>query len=177
MVLGIGTLAGVLIWLTVAIVDKKTDRYKANKNEIERLNAQVRLDERRIKMQEKWIAELNELQKDLRVFNITLTAVAPALSETIKSISKKHGLDIYKDQPDLEKPTGDLFELEINYTWEGTLEAVVGFLTDLQQQGVRYDIRTLNISPAGKNSGKLKGNMRINCAYTKKAMADDDAKK
>ena len=37
----------------------------------------------------------------------------------------------------------------------------------MQQKGVQYDIRTLNISPEGKNTGRLKGNMVIHCAYIK----------
>ena len=45
---------------------------------------------------------------------------------------------------------------------------MVGFLTDLQQQGVRYDVRQLNVTPVGKNTGNLKGNMVIHCAYTRK---------
>jgi Tfp pilus assembly protein PilO len=171
MILGVTTLAAVLVGLTWVIVDSKTETYKAKKIEIENLKAQIRLDERRIKMQEEWITELNELQKDLRVFDIKQKSVAPDLMKTIKSISSKHGLNINRYQPYAEKPTSDLFELGINCSWEGKLEAMVGFLTDLQQQGVRYDVRSLNVTPAGKNSGNLKVNMVINCAYTRKPVA------
>ena len=172
MVLGATTLAAILIGLTWYMVDSKTDTWKSKKNDIEQLQAQIRLDHRRIAMQEEWMAELNELQKDLRVFDSKKTSVAPELMKTIKGISNKHNLDITRSQPYPEKPTGDLFELGINCTWEGKLDAMVGFLTELQQQGVRYDIRSLNVSPMGKNTGKLKGNMVINCAYTKKPNAD-----
>ncbi len=168
MVLGAVTLSAVLIGITWYMVDSHTEQYKAKKIEITNLRAQVRLDERRITMQEEWMAELNELQKDLRVFDSNKKSVAPELMKTIKGISSRHGLDINRSQPYAEKPTDDLFELGINCTWEGKLEAVVGFLTDLQQQGVRYDVRSLNVTPVGKNTGKLKGNMVINCAYTKK---------
>ena len=95
--------------------------------------------------------------------------------KTIKAISSEHELEITRSQPYGEKPTGNLFELGINCTWQGTLEALVGFLTDLQQQGVRYDIRTLNIQPVGKNSGKLKGNIVINCAYTRQTLPEPEA--
>ncbi len=166
--LGTTTLAIILFGYTWYTVDNKTDAWKSKKNEIEQLKAQIRLDQRRISMQEEWMAELNELQKDLRVFDSKKTSVAPDLMKTIKIISNKNNLDITRSQPYPEKLTGDLFELGINCTWEGNLSAIVGFLTDLQQQSVRYDIRSLNITPLGKNTGKLKGNMVINCAYTKK---------
>ena len=50
---------------------------------------------------------------------------------------------------------------------QGNLAAITGFLVDLQQQGVRYDVRTLNILPNGKKKGQLKGTMLIQCAYIK----------
>ena len=60
----------------------------------------------------------------------------------------------------------------INCTWQGELPSIIGFLTELQQKGVQYDVRTLNISPEGTKSGRLKGNMVIHCAYIK---ADKDS--
>ncbi|MEA2069043.1 MAG: hypothetical protein U9P12_07575 [Verrucomicrobiota bacterium] len=172
MFLGVATLAAVLVGLTWYIVDGKADEYKAKAVEIEQLGQQISYHQNAIKMQENWLGELNELQKDLRVFDIKQKSVSPELMKTIKSISNKHGLDITRNNPRSEKPTGDLFELGINCTWEGTIESMVGFLADLQQQGVRYDIRSLNVKPAGKNTGRLSGNMLINCAYTKKPNAD-----
>lgn len=171
MILGVATITALLGGLTWLIINGKMDAHKAKATEIQNIRQQIRLDERRIKMQDEWISELNELQKDLRVFDINQKSVSPELMKTIKTISTKHGLDITRSQPYSEKPTDDLFELGINCTWEGKLEAMVGFLTALQQQGVRYDVRTLNVTPVGKNTGRLKGNMVINCAYTKKAMA------
>lgn len=174
MILGVATLASVLIGGTWYVIDGKVDGWKAQKVEISRLEQQIRLDKKRIKLQEEWIKELSELQQDLRVFDIDQGSVSPQLMQTIKSISSKHQLDITRSQPHAEKPTGDLFELGINCTWQGALESMVSFLAELQQQGVRYDVRSLNVTPAGKNTGKLKGNMVINCAYTRKPKANKD---
>ena len=168
MILGVVTLATVLGLVTYAIVNDKIEAHKAKKIEIEGLHQQIRLDERRIKMQGEWIAELNDLQKDLRVFDTKQKSVSPELMKTVNTIAKKYDLDINRNQPRGEKPTDDLFELGINCTWEGKLEALVGFLAEIQQQGVRYDIRSLNVTPVGKNTNRLKGNMVINCAYTRK---------
>ena len=161
MVLGVITLTAVLIGITWYAVDSKTDVWNSKKTEIVKLRQQISLHENAIKKQNDWLEDLNALQKDLRVFNTKQRSAAPELMKTIKVISNKHGLDITRSQPQKEKKIGDLFELGINCTWEGPLDAMVGFLSELQQQGVRYDVRSLNVTPVGKNTGKLKGNYRV----------------
>ncbi|MEN8255896.1 MAG: hypothetical protein ABFR33_10565 [Verrucomicrobiota bacterium] len=176
MILGVATLAAVLGGTTWYIVDSKVGEWKAKADTIEKAEQQIRHYQAAIKMQENWQDELNALQAGLRVFDAGKRSVSPDLMKTIKGISSKHELDITRSQPHNEKPTGDLFELGINCTWQGTLESMVGFLTELQQQGVNYDVRQLNVTPAGKNTGKLKGNMVIHCAYTRKASVEGEAK-
>ncbi len=170
MFLGAAALAAVLAGATWYIVDKKVDEYASRATEIEKLKQQISYHQNAIKMQENWLGELNDLQKDLRVFDAKQRSVAPDLMKTIKAISDKYGLDITRNNPRSEKPTGDLFELGINCTWEGNLDSMVGFLTALQQQGLRYDVRSLNVKPIGTATGRLGGNMLIMCAYTRKPM-------
>lgn len=170
MMLGVVTLACVLVGTTWYAVDRKTEKWKSKKTQIENLRQQISLHQNAIKMQDNWMGELEVLQQDLRVFDDDQRSVSPQLMKTIKEISSNHGLEITRSQPYGEKPTGNLLELGINCTWQASLDALVGFLTELQQQGVRYDVRTLNIQPVGKNSGKLKGNMVINCAYTRQSL-------
>lgn len=168
MLLGIGTITALLGGLTYYIINGQLAEHQANKTKMENLEQQIVLAETRITMQENWIEELNNLQKDLRVFDTKQRSVSPELMKTVNTIAAKHGLNISRSQPRTEKPTGDLFELGINCVWDGELEAVVGFLAELQQQGVRYDVRSLRVQPGGTNSSKLKGNMVIFCAYTRK---------
>ena len=151
-----------LLWM---LIENKTPEYKNKKIEIERIESQIRLDQRRISMQKKWINELNLLQKNLTTFDYSQKSVSPQLMQTIKNLAIKQGVEITRSQPYPEKPTGDLYEMGINCTWNGELSAIVKFLTELQQKGVQYDIRTLNISPDGKKNNLLKGNMVIHCAY------------
>ena len=177
MTLGVVTLACILVGLSWYIISGKMDQHKANKTKIGNLKQDIRLAEARIKMQENWIDELNDLQKDLRVFDTKQKSVSPELMKTVNTIAKKHNLDITRSQPRTEKPTDNLYELGINCTWNGPLDALVDFLAELQQQGVRYDVRTLNVKPMGKNTGKLTGNMIIHCAYTRKPGGADAAAK
>ncbi|HEY5653733.1 MAG TPA: type 4a pilus biogenesis protein PilO [Pontiella sp.] len=176
MILGVVVLAGGLGWVTLNLVEKQMTEWKSMATEMEKMEQQMRLDKRRINMQEEWIAELKELQKNLRAFDINQRTVAPELMKTIKIISNKHGLEITRSQPRNEKPTGDLYELGINCTWQGELKSVINFLADLQRQGVNYDVRTLNIKPVEEKTGKLGGNMVIHCAYTKKPIPSETEK-
>lgn len=169
--LGILTLTAVLAGAAWYIVDNKTDDWKAKATQIEKLEQQISLHQKAIQMQENWLDELNELQAKLPIFDIQKRSVSPELVKAIKAIAKKHDVTISKNTPRAEKSTDNLFELGINCTWEGTLKAMVHFLGDLQKQGLRYDVRTLTVSPVGKNTGKLKGNMVIHCAFTRKPSA------
>lgn len=173
MILSVASLAAVLGGFTWYVVDSKLDEWKAKATEIEKLKQQISLHQKAIKMQENWLDELNELQDTLPVFDTKKRSVSPELVKAIKAVSDKHGVEILKSTPHKEKPTGDLFEIGINVTWQSTLEAMVRFLTELQQQGVRYDVRTLSVTPVGKNTGKLKGSMVIHFAYTRKAIAPE----
>lgn len=171
MILGVATLAAVLMGGTWYLIDSKMEHWKDMAAQIENLKQQTRLHENAIQKQGDWLGDLNELQDHLPVFAPDQQSVAPELVKTIKQVASPHGLLILKSNPYKEKTTGDLFELGINCSWEGSLEALVGFLTDLQQQGVRYDPRTLNVTPIGKNTGKLKGNIVIHCAFTRRTAA------
>lgn len=174
MYLGVAALACILTGTTWYIIDGKTAEWNAKKTEIKQLKQQIKQHQTAIKMQDDWKGDLDELQKDLRTFSVDNRSVSPELRKTITSISSKYELDIIKSNFYDEKPIGDLFELGINCTWQGKLEAMVGFLTELQQQGVRYDVRSLNVTPVGKNTGKLKGNMVIQCVYTRKANTETE---
>jgi Tfp pilus assembly protein PilO len=171
LVLGIATMACVLFGGTWFAVNGKVAEWKTKKTEIVRLREQISRHEAAIRMQDDWLDELHELEKELRVFDTKQRSVSPDLMKTIDIIAEKYKLNITKTNPQAERPTDDLFEMSLNCTWQGELDAVVGFLTELQQQGVRYNIRTLNIKPLGQNTGKLQGNMVIDCAFTRRNTA------
>jgi len=171
LVLGMATMACVLFGGTWFVINGKVAEWKSQKTEIYRLREQISRHQAAIRMQDDWLDELQELEQELRVFDLDQRSVSPELMKTIDLIAAKHALNISKTNPQKEQPTGDLFELGINCTWQGDLESVVGFLTELQQQGVRYNVRNLNIKPVGNNTGKLQGNMVIDCAFTRRADA------
>jgi len=173
LILGVATMACVLFGGTWFAANGKIDEWKAKKTEIGLLREQISRHQAAIRMQDAWAEELQELEKELRIFDTNQRSVSPDLMKTIDIVAAKYELKISKQNPQNERPTGDLFELGLNCTWQGELSAMVGFLTELQQQGVRYNVRTLNIKPMGKNDGALQGNMVIDCAFTRRPNAPD----
>lgn len=172
MMLGVVTLTCVLFGGTWYAADGKMEKWKSMKGEITSLRQQISVNQTAIKKQNEWLGQLNELEKELRIFDLKQRSVTSDLQKTIAGIANKYGLNITRNQPHDEKPTGNLYEVAINCTWEGSLESIIDFLSELQQQGIRYDVRTLNITPFGKNTDKLKGNMVVNCAYTRRNMTE-----
>lgn len=171
MVLGAVTLACILLGGTWYGTQSKYAEWKNMKTQMEDAENDIARYKAAIEMQDSWFKELMGLQSRLRVFSIDQPSVAPQLMRTISTIADKHRLRILSSQPREEEKIGNLYELEVNCTWSGSIEAMVNFLTELQQQGLRYDINSLNISPAGNNSNDLRGNMVINCVYTRQAQA------
>ena len=167
MTLGVIALAALLGGATWYLIDGKHDQWKGMAGEIERTQRQIHLYRRAIERQEDWTQELDRLQSQLPKYKNDRRSVGPDLMKTIKACARRHGLSVLKNTPYPEKKIGNLYETGINLSWEASLEGIVAFLADLQNQGVRYDVRQLNVQPVGKNSGKLKGNMVIYCAYVR----------
>lgn len=165
-VLSFVTLTAVLFGLTWYFVDKNLENWKSMQAEITQTERLIRVNKAAVEKNSSWKKELEVLQKDLTVFDSSDRSVSPDLLKLIKKISTRHKLDIMRTQPYPEKQIGDLFEMGINCTWEGSLEALVYFLAELQEQGSRYDVRQLNVTPKGSD---LKGSMIIHCAYRRSA--------
>ncbi len=59
----------------------------------------------------------------------------------------------------------DVTVLPIDATWEGSLEAIVKFMYDLENSGEGlFDVAELNFKPSQKK-GYLRGTFTVNCAY------------
>lgn len=86
-------------------------------------------------------------------------------------MANKNGLVITKRQVGEEKRIGDVFEMAIDVKeWEGTLDALVNFLFDLQSIGVMLDIKQLYIKPL--DATKLRGRFTLNCAFSREVAAE-----
>ena len=78
----------------------------------------------------------------------------------------RHGLSIAKRQVGTEQLVGDACEVAIECKeWEGSLEALVRFLHDLEAEGVMLDVRQMFIRPNPANHAVLRGSFTLFCAY------------
>jgi len=166
------TLSTILLGGTWLIVQGKLDKLKSMSQEKKTLQNKIDFDRQTIQRQDRWLSDLNKLQNKLRIFSATQHSVAPQLIRQIKSYALRHGVTIFNIKPREEKTIGDLYELGINYSWEGTQKELVDFLFELQENNIRYDVRDLNIKPKGKNTGQLSGNMVVYCAFIRKNLEE-----
>lgn len=163
-ILLLGTLAAVLFGLTYWLAGSRIETQQTIGEEKARLRRQIKLHKRILEEQTNWTARLAELQAQLPVYDSN-TAVTAELLKEIKRTADQHRLDLVRTQPYREEQVGSLYELGVSCNWEGELEALVRFLYELQSQGIRYDVRQINIQPDAGREGILKGSMIIDCAY------------
>jgi len=164
MILGLATVSILLFGFTYWMAGSKIAEQREIASEKVRLLRQIKLHQKILAEKENWIGALDSLQARLPVYDRKIP-VTVQLPKEIKRIADQHGLDLPLTQPEGEEQIGSLYELRVRCDWQGSLEAVVHFLYDLHTQGVRFDVRQINIKPIAKKENQLKGSMIINCAY------------
>lgn len=138
----------------------KTQRlaYRAQRDE---LNLRNDLIARR----EQWERQYGELADLMPVFEADRRVDTHWLG-VMDRLAAKNQIAIVRRQIGEEKQAGGVFEMPIECKeWEGTLEALTGFLYDLQSEGAMLDVRQMHVRPAPGNPGRLRGSFTLNCAY------------
>jgi Tfp pilus assembly protein PilO len=161
------TLAAMVIALTLLAARRRVDEWKELRLRQEDIRRQIRQDKQLVDQRDRWAAELSELSRLLPVYPADRNVDVLWMSK-MDQLAAKHGLRISKRQPLQEKREGDIYELPIEVPhegWEGTLDALVHFLFDLQSEGAMLDIRQLVIKPEAED--RLKGRFVLYCAYTR----------
>lgn len=165
--LGLITLTSVLFGLTYWLAGSRIVEYRQIKTDKARLLHQIKLHKRILAEKDSWQSRLEELQAQLPVYN-EKTAITSELLKHIKRTADGYGLNLNRTQASRgEVQTGTLYEIGVSCSWEGTLDALVKFLYDLKQQGIRFDVRQLTAEPDAQRDRILKGAMTIDCAYRK----------
>jgi Tfp pilus assembly protein PilO len=165
--LGLTALTIILFGLTYWMAGSRIDEQRRIKAEKVRLLRQIELHKRILAEKDVWYSRLEELQSQLPIYD-SKTAITAELLKVIKRMADEQKLDLVRTQPYSEKQTGSLYELGVSCNWEGSLDALVKFLYELQKQGVRFDVLQLNAQPDAQRDRILKGSMIIDCAYRKK---------
>lgn len=116
--------------------------------------------------EDEWNARLAALRGRLPRYAVD-QEVAADLLRSVQRIAQEHGLNLLRATPGSERRVDELYEVSIDYTWEGELPALNRFLYATQIQQVNMDVRMLNITPEAGGRGRLRGNMTIDIAYTR----------
>jgi hypothetical protein len=159
-----GTLFCVLFGLTYWMGGSKIAEQREMAEEKTRLLRQIELHKRILEEQAAWINRLAELQAELPVYKAGISVTGEILT-TIKDMADKHGLDLNKSRADRERKVGTLYETTVTCDWRGELDQLVKFLYEINEQGLRFDIREISVRPNAKEVGILTGDMTIECAY------------
>jgi len=87
-------------------------------------------------------------------------------------IASNNKLSIIREEPGAEELEGDVYELPIKCnSWEGSLDALVHFLYDLQAKGVMMDVRDMWVQQNPNDRSRLKGSFVLYCAYMREKQA------
>lgn len=126
----------------------------------------IERDQNLLNTRQEWNQRLTELRKTLTKYPQDKDLTAEYL-KLIERLAKENNLTLVQRRPDKEKTQGGLYELSINCTWEGNLEAIVRFLYTLEQQDVSMTIEELTISTISGKNDQLRGSFSLICAYTR----------
>lgn len=127
----------------------------------------IQLTERVVAQTKHWQARLAEVSAGLPEFPADRDVTADMLIK-LESIARGQGITLPRREAEKEKRHGAIYELAITCKWEGSLDALVHFLFELQQQGAMLDMTQISISP---EKNLLKGGFSVNCAYRRLAPA------
>ena len=116
----------------------------------------------------RWAKEMDGLRGKLEKFPAEQRMDVHWLSVMDRKAAQQ-GVNIARRKAGEEKPAGDVFEMPIECSeWEGSLDALVHFLFELQSEGAMFDVRQLTVKPKGKNL--FRGGFALSCAYVKEGV-------
>lgn len=162
------TLAMLLIGVTWLLGGPKWKEWEELEVARQSLEEQIVLSERLIGQQASWDERLAASMGDLKVYPAGVD-VTPKLLETVEQMARDTSLKLSSLSPSKEQNLGDVSEVAIKCSFEGTLDALVRFLYALKTADGLYKIRSLNMNPTGKG-GMLKGLFTVDCAYARGAL-------
>jgi len=153
---------GVTYWVAQSRVQEWKDAKKARVS----FGYRIKEAEHLLQGKEEVDQRLAELQKELPSHPMGKDVTAEVL-RMLERTAQQHNLTLLRREAEKEKHVGDLYEVAINCTWEGDLDAIIHFLYALQAQGAILDVRQLTMSPMRGGNIRLKGNCTIDYAYTR----------
>lgn len=159
---GVAVLAGLTFWF----VEPRWERFSYMSRQIEVAQRKMERDRQLIDSRDQWDDRMQGLRRSLTKYPRQRDLTAEYL-KLIERLAKENNLTLVQRRPDREKTQGGLYELSINCTWEGDLDALVRFLYTLDQQDVTMNVEELSVSTVPGKKEQLRGSFTLICAYTR----------
>jgi hypothetical protein len=155
----------------------QTARWKAEEIIYRAAQKKVREERALIAARDEWSNRYEQMRGLMPVFPYDQDVDTHWLN-VMDAAAMRNGLIISRRQTGKEAEVGDVYELPIECKgWDGTLEALVKFLYDLQKEGAMLDVRQLFVQPVSGKPGSLKGTFTLTCAYMRAEAAKKEERK
>ena len=138
---------------------------RSRRAEADRLAQRLELQTALIDAKDDWAARYEQVRDRMPVFSGT-EQVGPYWGKIMDDAAHDHDLHIQQRNFKEETVVAGVCELPIEVRqWEGTLEALVGFVHQVESTGAMLEVRELRVSPIQNRQGWLKGSFTLSCAY------------
>ena len=143
----------------------RIERWQSQRDEYRQTTQRIALERTLIAQRALWESRYAGMKDLMPVFPADQPVDTHWLAVMDKAATK-NGLNIAKRQVGAEKLVGDVYEIAIECKeWDGTLDALVHFLYDLESAGVMLDVRQMFIRPSPADRSHLRGSFALFCAY------------
>ncbi len=159
------TAAAALFGLSSLAARSRIAEWRQLRDEQDRLEVAIEQSQRLSGQEEDWSRRLEEVRHVVPAFAANAEMDVHWIG-FVERLAARHGLRILRLQAGRERLSGDVYELPIEVTEsEGTLEAFVHFLFELEGEGAMIDVRYLRLRP--KDDTIRTGRFSLLCAYTR----------
>lgn len=161
----LATLTLALFAGTATVVRPKYREWREVRERQEDVRLRIEQDRRLVEQRSHWAEQLGEVSAALPVYPMDRRMDVHWLT-VLDRLASRRGLKLLRHEAGEERRIGEIYELPIECReWEGSLEAVVLFLFDLQNERAMLDVRQMVIRP--KSQSLLRGQFTLFCAYAR----------
>jgi len=165
--LGLITVSVLLFAGTGILGRSKIEDLKGLRSEQVEVRSSIERNKKLVGQEEKWSERMDKFQNKMPRFPLN-KRMDVYWSNEVEKKANAHGLKILRHEVGSEHQEGPIYELPIECRdWEGSLDALVHFLFDLQSKGAMLDVRYLRVKPKDKTIRK--GRFSIYCAYMRES--------
>lgn len=167
----LGGITGLVTLLSISflICEPKVSVWKEMHENQKTLEKRIILFEQQIAQRPQWNTRLDQLRKKVIKYPPDKDVTADYL-KILEQLAQDNDITLIQRKPRKEKKFGDLYELMIDCTWKGDLNALVHFLYAMGKGNVAMDLKELVVSLSAKSKqGKtsMKGSFSAICIYSR----------